>query len=194
MRLFLFLFIFEFNFLYSIITPWEIEKSADTASQNSFKLIKIKNCRDLILRSKNWSIPFYFRYKNKHIMWFSVDKINIKKNTTDTSIDLDTSQWSLNKSEWLSTARNSKCVTFLDLNKKMGIVYLKIPPQMQTGGHFYIDESMQVSFDYVDFFVKEVPTVHNDTSESRPSATGDDLKDSDHRTADENEEQTRLLE
>ena len=46
MRLFLFLFIFEFNFLYSIITPWEIEKSVETASQNSFKLIKIKGCRD----------------------------------------------------------------------------------------------------------------------------------------------------
>ena len=65
---------------------------------------------------------------------------------------------------------------------------------MQTGGDFYLDETMELSFDTVDFFVKEVPTVHNDASKSKPSATGDDLKDSDHRTADETEEQTPLLE
>ena len=194
MRLFLFLFIFEFNFLYSIITPWEIEKSVETASQNSFKSIKIKDCRDLILRSKNWSIPFYFRYKKEHIMWFSVSKIIIKKATMDTLINLHSSQWSLNEGEWLKPAHAAKCTTHFPFNKEMGLSYLKIPTQIQTGGHYYMDERMEVSFDYVDFFVKEVPTVHNDTSESRPSATGDDLKDSDHRTADETEEQTRLLE
>ena len=191
MRLFLFLFIFEFNFLYSIITPWEIEKSADTASENSFKSIKIKDCRDLILRSKNWSIPFYFRYKKEHILWFKVKEIDIEKAITDTLTNLHSSQWSLNEGQWLPPARASRCSTFLDLNKEITIAHLKIPAQIQTGSHLYKDKRMVVSFDYLDFFVKEVPTVHNDTSELKPSATGDDLKDSNHRETDE---KTRLLE
>ena len=181
MRLFfLLLLIFEFNFSYTI-TPWDIEQSLKIASVDSFKEVKIRDCRVLKSNQEKWQKPFYFRYKeDSTVMWFSVSGVYLKPGTLFASpiFQLFDKQWSDDKNNWLIPNHSSQCATDLDFKENFLINYLEVPYKLSEGTNRYISVQNKTNFDHIVFFVKEA----REQIDLKSLATDEDLKHSSHRS------------